>query len=52
MPFQFEQLEIADVLLVMAKAFGDNRGLFMETYKRSEFEANGVPEVFVQDNYS
>lgn len=52
MPFQFEKLEIADVLLVTAKAFGDNRGLFMETYKRSEFEASGVSEVFVQDNYS
>ena len=52
MPFQFEKLEIADVVLVTPKAFGDHRGLFMETYKRSEFEASGVPEVFVQDNYS
>ncbi len=52
MPFQFEKLGIVDVLLVTAKAFGDHRGLFMETYKRSEFEASGVPEMFVQDNYS
>ncbi|MGH8546449.1 MAG: dTDP-4-dehydrorhamnose 3,5-epimerase, partial [Gammaproteobacteria bacterium] len=40
------------VILVKPKVFGDHRGFFMETYKRSEFEANGISGLFVQDNYS
>lgn len=52
MPFSFQPLEIPDVILVETKAFPDDRGFFMETYKRSEFEQNGIPWDFVQDNYS
>lgn len=52
MPFEFQRFEILDVVLVTAKAFEDSRGFFMETYKRSEFVANGITESFVQDNYS
>lgn len=52
MPFRFERLEIPDVVLIEARAFGDDRGFFMEGYKQSEFDANGVPWRFVQDNYS
>lgn len=52
MPFRFEQLEIPEVMLVEPKAFADHRGYFVETYKRSDFEANGIPELFVQDNHS
>jgi len=52
MPFRFTRLKIPDIILVEAKAFDDERGLFMETYKYSEFAANGVPDRFVQDNYS
>jgi dTDP-4-dehydrorhamnose 3,5-epimerase len=51
-PFQFKRLEIPDVILVEPKAFVDERGSFVETYKRSEFEANRIPDAFVQDNYS
>jgi dTDP-4-dehydrorhamnose 3,5-epimerase len=52
MPFRFERLEIPEVILVEPRAFEDERGFFMETYKYTEFEANGIPDVFVQDNYS
>lgn len=52
MPFEFEKLEIKDVILVKPKAFGDNRGFFMESYKKSEFFANGIDVEFVQDNHS
>lgn len=52
MPFQFRRLDIPDVILVEPQRFRDERGFFMETYKRSEFEANGIPEPFVQDNYA
>jgi dTDP-4-dehydrorhamnose 3,5-epimerase len=52
MPFQFERLEIPDVILVRAKHFVDNRGFFLESYKQSEFAENGIPWAFVQDNRS
>ena len=52
MPFEFKKLEIPEVILVEPLEFKDHRGFFMETYKRSEFEANGIPVEFVQDNYS
>jgi dTDP-4-dehydrorhamnose 3,5-epimerase len=52
MPFRFQRLEIPEVILIEAQAFEDERGFFSETYKRSEFQACGLPEVFVQDNYS
>ena len=52
MPFTFTRLAIPDVILVEAMAFPDDRGYFVETYKRSEFAANGIREAFVQDNCS
>jgi dTDP-4-dehydrorhamnose 3,5-epimerase len=52
MPFEFRRLEIPDVILVRARSFEDERGFFMEVYKRSEFVAHGVPATFVQDNLS
>jgi dTDP-4-dehydrorhamnose 3,5-epimerase len=52
MPFRFVPLEISSVVLVEAQAFRDDRGLFMEAYKHSEFAAHGIPERFVQDNVS
>jgi dTDP-4-dehydrorhamnose 3,5-epimerase len=52
MPFQFERLDIPDMILIETQIFEDHRGFFMETYKRSEFEAGGVPWTFVQDSFS
>lgn len=52
MPFEFIPLKIKDVILVKPKVFGDNRGYFMETYKKSEFIANGIDVEFNQDNQS
>ena len=52
MPFKFRKLEIPDVILIESKVFEDERGFFMETYKASEFKANGIPYDFVQDNHS
>ena len=42
MPFEFERQKIKDVILVKPKVFGDNRGFFMEAYKKSEFAENGI----------
>ncbi len=52
MSFEFEKQKIEDVILVKPRVFGDERGFFMETYKKSEFEQNGIPNNFIQDNHS
>lgn len=52
MPFRFERLEIPGIILIEPQRFEDRRGSFMETYKRSEFAANGIPDIFTQDNFS
>ena len=52
MPFEFEKKSIEDVILVKPKVFGDNRGFFMESYKKSEFIKNGIDIEFQQDNHS
>jgi dTDP-4-dehydrorhamnose 3,5-epimerase len=52
MPFQFRKLAIPDVILVEAKAFPDERGFFMESFKESAFSQNGISTGFVQDNHS
>ena len=48
MPFEFIRQEIEDVILIKPKVFGDNRGFFMESYKKSEFFKNGID---VEKNY-
>lgn len=52
MPFEFERQSINDVILVKPKVFGDSRGFFMESYKKSDFVENGIKDDFNQDNHS
>ena len=52
MGFKFQRLDIPEVVVIEAEAFKDPRGLFIESYKRSVFLANGLGDTFVQDNYS
>lgn len=52
MPFTFLPTRIADVLVIEPRIFPDERGFFMETYKRSEFAAHGIGAPFVQCNHS
>jgi len=52
MPFRFTPAVIPEVILVEPRIFLDDRGFFMETYKRSEFVAHGIDETFVQCNQS
>ena len=51
MPFQFQRLQIPQVILVQVSGQPDARGFFRETYRQSEFAAHGIPP-FVQDNHS
>ncbi len=52
MPFKFERTSIPEVVVIGAKALSDERGLFKEIFKKSEFESFGIPTEFVQDNVS
>ena len=52
MPFTFKRLSIPDVILVEPRVFGDERGFFLETYRRSDFEAFGIRADFCQQNHS
>ena len=52
MPFEFIQQKIKDVILIKPKVFGDNRGFFLESYKKSDFFENGIKVEFNQDNHS
>ena len=52
MPFEFERQSIRDVILIMPRVFGDSRGFFMETYKKSDFVEAGIKDDFNQDNHS
>jgi dTDP-4-dehydrorhamnose 3,5-epimerase len=45
--------KIPDVLILEPKVFGDERGFFFESFRRSAFhELTGVDTDFVQDNHS
>lgn len=52
MPFSFTPADIPDVLLIEPRVYPDDRGFFMESYKRSEFARAGIPDPFVQVNHS
>lgn len=51
MSFQFQRLEIPEVMLIRTQHWKDTRGFFVESYKRSEFLTSGITQTFVQDNY-
>lgn len=52
MPFKFIPTKIEGLVIIEAAVFGDARGSFSETYKKSDFEAHGIKEDFKQDNHS
>lgn len=51
---KFEKIEtsIEGVYVIQPTVFGDDRGYFMETYSKLEFEKLGLYHNFVQDNQS
>lgn len=50
--FNFVETDIKGVYIIETKVYGDNRGYFMETYKKSDFDEAGLKYNFVQDNQS
>jgi dTDP-4-dehydrorhamnose 3,5-epimerase len=52
MPFDFIKQKIDGLVLIEPRVFTDERGFFLESYKKSDFAANGIDYEFVQDNHS
>ncbi|MFO7534530.1 MAG: dTDP-4-dehydrorhamnose 3,5-epimerase [Kiritimatiellia bacterium] len=52
MPFEFQPLALAGLQVITPKLYPDDRGTFLESYKKSDFQAAGIPDTFVQDNLS
>lgn len=51
-PMNVIQTELAGLLIIEPKVFGDSRGYFFEGFQRDRYRAAGVEADFVQDNYS
>ena len=50
--FTFTKTAIDGGIIVDVKSYGDERGYFMETYKKEDFVKGGIDVDFVQDNQS
>lgn len=48
----FIKTEIPEVVIIEPQIFGDNRGYFIESYNKKDFEANIGKVDFIQDNES
>ena len=46
------ETELPGVLVIEPKVFGDQRGLFVETYNATRYRDSGITQTFVQDNLS
>lgn len=53
MPIEIESKHLGgEVVLIVPKVMGDDRGFFMETYRADNFRDLGLPTEWVQDNHS
>jgi len=51
-PFELIPTALDGPKLLQPRIFGDERGFFVETYRRSDLMALGIEEEMVQDNHS
>src|SRR5690348_6624302 len=49
--FTFKPYQLSGLLLIEPKIFRDERGFFLESFRKQDFEEAGIPP-FVQDNHS
>lgn len=49
---EFVKTALPGVVLIKPNVIEDERGFFMESYKRSEFVKYGITDEFIQDNHS
>ena len=49
---KFTETKFEGLTIIEPNTFGDDRGFFLESYSKKEFEENGINADFVQDNHS
>lgn len=49
---KIQETKLKDVLIITPKAFSDDRGYFLESFRKKVFEERGLTFNFVQDNIS
>jgi len=49
---KIQTCQLAGLLIIEPKVFGDARGFFLETWNQREYRHDGLPAEFVQDNLS
>lgn len=49
---QIDTTDLPSVLVITPRVFKDPRGFFFESYNQETWRANGIDNVFVQDNHS
>jgi dTDP-4-dehydrorhamnose 3,5-epimerase len=49
---KFIKTDLPEVIVIEPNVFGDNRGYFLETYRKDLFFQNGIKVDFIQDNFS
>lgn len=52
MEFIVEKTEIRDLLIISPEIFKDDRGFFIESYRKDKFSEFGLDLEFLQDNHS
>lgn len=52
MKFNIIETGVKDLVIIEPKVFGDERGFFMESYNKDEFNKLGLKMEFIQDNHS
>lgn len=52
MKIKVESRVLRDVMVLVPEVFEDSRGFFLESFRADEFEALGLPTIYLQDNHS
>jgi len=52
LPFTFEKTTLDGLILIKPRVFGDDRGFFLESFSRKDFESAGIEMEVVQTNHS
>ena len=52
MDINIEKTEIKDLYVITPSVFEDDRGFFIEVYRKDKFKGLGIDAEFVQDNHS
>ena len=52
MEIKIESVHLGAITVIKPEVFEDDRGFFLEAFREDQFEKNGLPSRFVQDNHS